>query len=58
MNGIAMLKSATLTEQINIPVDGETKERYRLVKSRGVDVAEEVRKAIKEMMERLEKATA
>ena len=59
MREIARLKSRVYTEQMNIWVDVELKARIkRLKEEKRVNTAEEARKALVEMVERLEQATA
>ena len=53
---IALLKSRTLTEQINLGVTPEVKARFRRLKDvHGIDVNEESRKMLADLLVRLEK---
>lgn len=59
MDGIARLTHGTYTEQLNIKLSRELKTRIRRLKyEKDVDTGEEIRKAISQLVERLEKATA
>lgn len=54
-----MLKKGVFTEQVNVWVDSDLKARIkRLKEEKRVNTAEEARKALADMVERLEKATA
>ncbi len=59
MREIARLKGKVFTEQVNIWVDQDLKERMkRLKEEKRINTAEESRKALSDMVERLERATA
>lgn len=54
-NGIARLPSSVYTEQVNIKVEPELKQRLRALKlEKRIDVSEESRKALEAMVKRLE----
>lgn len=56
---IAKLKTKVFTEQFNIPIDMELKQRLtRLKFDRHVDTHEEARKVIRQLVNELEAATA
>lgn len=59
MNEIARLKRGVYTEQINVRVDAELKARIKKLKEeKMIDTGEEARKALSQLVDRLEKATA
>jgi hypothetical protein len=56
---IARLKRKAFPAQVNVPVTDEIHKRYHMLKlEHGINVAEEARKAITAMLDRLERSVA
>jgi hypothetical protein len=52
---IARLRGPVFTEQYNVLVEPELKQKILALKSLGVDMPEEVRRAIRSLVERLDR---